>query len=53
VRRSRQQELEVAGVLGSIRVAPPADVRLPASVSPEWPVSSQLNDISRQPAAGG
>ena len=53
VRRSREQPMEVAAVLGTIRVGPPADTRLPATRSSEWPVPSPLNDIPRQRAVGG
>jgi hypothetical protein len=52
VRRSREQQTEVVGTLGTMRMGPPADVRIPASVSSEWPVSSPQNGIPRQRAAG-
>ena len=53
VRRSREQQLEVSGAIGALRIGPPADMRVPATISGEWPVSSQRTDIPRQRAVGG
>ena len=55
VRRSREQQLEVVSALGTVRIASPADVRIPAAVSADWPIApiAPLNDVPRQRAAGG
>jgi hypothetical protein len=53
VRRSREQQLEVVGSLGTIRMAPPADApRIAVAASAEWARPGQLSDIPRQRAAG-
>jgi len=53
VRRSREQELEVVGTLGTIRMAVPADApRIPAGITAEWQHPKQLDDIPLQRAAG-
>jgi len=53
VRQSREQQLDVVGTLGVIRIAPAVDTpRIPASVSAEWPRPTPLSDISLQRASG-
>ena len=52
VRRSREQQLEVVGTLGVIRMTSPADTRMPASITSEWPRPSQIGDVPLQRAAG-
>ena len=54
VRRSREQQVEVAGSVGTvaaIRLAPPADTaRIPATITAEWGRPSPLGELPR--AAG-
>ena len=52
VRRSREQQLEVVGTVGTLRVVPTADTRVPVGVPAEWPRPAQLSDVPRQRAAG-
>jgi hypothetical protein len=52
VRRSREQQVEVVGTLGTVRLGSPVDARIPAAVTAEWPVSP-LKEMPRQRAAGG
>jgi hypothetical protein len=52
VRRSREPQLEVVGTLGTIRMTTPADARIPATLSAEWPVSPPLSELPLQRAAG-
>ena len=51
VRRSREQ-LEVVAAVGTIRVTPAADARIPLGATSEWARPGQLSDIPRQRAAG-
>ena len=53
MRRAREQQLEMVGTLGTVRMGPAADARIPAVLSSELPVPSQLTDVPRQRAAGG
>ena len=51
VRRSREPQLEVVAALGTLRMATPADARIPATLSAEWPVSPPLGELPLQRAA--
>lgn len=55
VRRSREQQVEVvASVLGTARMGTPVDtLRIPATITGEWPQPSQLADVPLQHAVGG
>jgi hypothetical protein len=53
VRRSREEQVEVVGALGTIRMTTPADApRIPASITTEWPRPSHVGDVPLQRAAG-